>query len=65
MPQPETDPPTIPPGLYRLNERGRLWSHDELTVIWVAGLGWAVVPRVALAALPVPTARPSYDSEAW
>jgi hypothetical protein len=43
--------PTIAPGLYRLHGP-RLWRHDELTVIWVAGLGWAVVPRVALAALP-------------
>jgi hypothetical protein len=43
--------PVLAPGLYRLHGP-RLWRHDELTVIWVAGLGWAVVPRVALAALP-------------
>jgi hypothetical protein len=59
--------PVLAPGLYRLHGP-RLWRHDELTVIWVAGLGWAVVPRVALAALPAEPAEPDETVEnlrAW
>lgn len=56
MPQPDTPPP-VPPGLYRLRpDADRWWRHDELSTVYVIGVGWCVVPTVALAALPPPPA---------
>jgi len=42
--------PVLTPGLYQLRT-ARLWDASELVVIWT-DVGWAVVPVVALAAVP-------------
>jgi len=52
---PDETPPPVPPGYYRLRpDADRWWRHDELSTVWVFGVGWCVVPTVALAALPAP-----------
>ncbi len=52
MPQPDADPPVLPPGYYRLRpDSARWWSAEELAVVWHAEQ-WCVVPVVALAVVP-------------
>lgn len=54
---PPDTPPPVPPGFYRLRpDADRWWRHDELSTVYVAGVGWCVVPTVALALLPAPPA---------